>query len=198
MTTEPDQGLTRIVLDAQNTSPDGEEMTNGSIELVVKYKFALEDPFQPKSGSHYRRILIYQGWLRPTVSNQIPHDESVELEFNLSPALPIDATDVTINVVYRGALGNEQDAVAVGYKDISEPTPVDIFSNLDKVCLAGNWYDAGSADAIALVDENGNGISDSNEVDVYPHDQNDNYYARLSSVSDPQIPIAHTGRYSHS
>ena len=199
----PEQSFTRIVLNARNTTPNGEEMTNGSIELVVKYKLALEDPFQPNP------IPTTEAFSYITVAeangiNQIPRDDSVGLEFNLSPALPIDATDVTINLVYRGALGSEQDAIAVGYKDISEPTPLDIFSNLDKVCLAGNWYDAGSAAAIALVDENGNGISDYNEIDVYPHDVKD-YYARLSSVSDPQnpsgtsedihIPEIHAGEY---
>ncbi|BBO72161.1 hypothetical protein DSCA_60910 [Desulfosarcina alkanivorans] len=185
---DPDQGFTHIMLNARNTTPDGDEMTDGSIELVVKYKLTLngEDPFQSK----YIETTESYSYITAEAKNisEISRNESVELEFELKEALPINATDVTINLVYRGVLGSEQDAIAVGYKDISEPTPLDIFSNLDKVCLSGNWYDAGSAEAIALIDENGNGISDENEIDVYPHDVKD-YYARLSSISDPQAPL---------
>ena len=187
VTTDPDQGFTRIALDAQNTTPNGERMTNGSVELIVKYKVALDNPFQsnpvPKTVQ-----FSYITAVEANGVSQIPGDDSITLEFNLNPALPLDATDVTINLVYRGVLGNELDAIAVGYKDISEPTVLDIFSNLDKVCLDGYWYDAGSADAISLVDENANGMSDVNETDVYPHDLDD-YYIRLSSVNDPQLPL---------
>jgi hypothetical protein len=186
MTTDSDQGFTHIVLDARNTTPDGEKMTDGSIELVVKYRLALENPFQshpvPKTEAFSYIVAREANNIRA-----ISSDEYTELAFDLSPALPIWATDVSINLVYKGNLGAEADGVAVGYKDISEPTPLDVFSNLDKLCLAGNWYDAGSAEAIALVDINGNGISDRNEVDVYPHDLKD-FYIRLSSVDDPQYP----------
>ena len=188
MIEDPDQGFTHIILNARNTTPGGDKMTGGSIELVVKYKLTLngEDPFQSK----YIETTESYSYITAEAKNisEIPRNESVELEFELKEALPINATDVTINLVYRGALGNEQDAIAVGYKDISEPTPLDFFSNLDKICLAGGWLDAGSDDAIRLVDENGNGISDENEIDVYPHDVKD-YYTRLSSISDPQAPL---------
>ena len=188
MIEDPDQGFAHIILNARNITPSGEKMTGGSIELVVKYKLTLngEDPFQSK----YIETTESYSYITAEAKNisEIPRNESVELEFELKEALPINATDVTINLVYRGALGNEQDAIAVGYKDISEPTPLDFFSNLDKICLAGGWLDAGSDDAIRLVDENGNGISDENEIDVYPHDVKD-YYTRLSSISDPQAPL---------
>jgi hypothetical protein len=186
MTTDPDQGFTRIVLNARNTTPDGEKMTDGTIKLVVKYKLALDDPFQ----SHpVPTTETFSYIVAPEANNirAIPSDEYAELTFDLNSALPINATDVTINLVYKGSLGEEADAVAVGYKDISEPTPIDIFSNLDKVCLAGKWYDAGSPDAIALVDTNGNNISDRNEVDVYPHDLQD-IYLRVSQITDPRFP----------
>jgi hypothetical protein len=203
MSTDPSEGFTRIVLDARNTTPNEEAMADGSIELVVKYKVAIEDPFQSQpvpSTDTFSYIVA------PEANNvrAIPNDEYTELTFDLSPHLPVNATDVTLHLVYKGSLGAEADAVAVGYKDISEPTPLDVFSNLDKVCLAGGWLDAGSEAAIALVDENGNGISDYNEVDVYPHDIKD-YYLRLSSVEAPQdptgteedihIPMIHAGEF---
>jgi hypothetical protein len=186
ITTDPDQGFTHIALNAKNTSSNGEKMTDGNIELVVKYKLALDDPFQsypvPTTEEFSYIVALEANNIRA-----IPSDNPVALEFNLSPAIPIYATNVSINLVYKGALGAEADAVVAGHKDISEPTPIDIFSNLDKVCLAGGWHDAGSADAISFVDTNGNGIADRNELDVYPHDLHD-HYIRISSVDDPQYP----------
>ncbi len=186
ISTDPDQGFTPISISAMNTSGDDEEMTDGSIELVVRYKLALDDPFQ--SGP----IPTTNEWCYITASETnntrtIPNDRFEKLEFELDPPIPIHATDVTINLVYRGVLGRESDGIAVGYRDIREPTPIDIFSNLDKVCLSGTWLDAGSQEAIDLVDTNANGISDRNEVDVYPHDLKD-IYLRICSMDDPQTP----------
>jgi hypothetical protein len=186
MTTDPDQGFTRLALNAKNTSLNNEKMTDGTIEIVVKYKLTLDDPFQSypvPTTEEFSYIVVPES----NNTRAIPSDEYVELEFELIPALPLYATDVSINLVYKGILGAETDAVVVGHKDISEPTPIDIFSNLDKVCLAGGWHDAGSPEAITLVDNNGNGIADRNEVDVYPHDLWD-IYLRITSVDDPQYP----------
>jgi hypothetical protein len=43
---DPSQGFTQIIVLAKNTSPEGEDMTNGSIELVIKYRISQGDPFQ--------------------------------------------------------------------------------------------------------------------------------------------------------
>ena len=96
--------------------------------------------------------------------------------------------NVYFQVVYKGWLGNEDGAVAVGFKDISEPTPIDIFNNMDMICLYNTWYVAGSTEAIERVDKrkykgNGNGIAD--EWDVYAHDLQD-IYIKLSPVNNPQ------------
>ena len=48
-------------------------------------------------------------------------ETSVEFDFKDSP-VPFGITDVVLQVVYRGALGSETDAVAVGTIDLSEPT----------------------------------------------------------------------------
>jgi hypothetical protein len=43
-------------------------------------------------------------------------------EFTFARALPLNATDVRLQVVFRGGLGDEENAVVVATKDISEPT----------------------------------------------------------------------------
>jgi hypothetical protein len=167
-------GFTQITLFAKNTTSNGDEMTGGTIELVVKYKLAQSDPFQSTQvgKSEFRYIVV------PEANNitSIPRDSRVELTFDLSQTpLPVNATDVYLQLVYHGKLGSEDGAVAVGFKDISEPTPIDVFNNMDKICInngtSTGWYDAGSQSAIQLVDKNGDHIAyGTDEWDVYPHD----------------------------
>lgn len=178
-------GFTKITLLAKNITPGTEEMTNGSIALVVRYKLAQGDPFQ--SGF----VGVDNEFTYSVVSNNtssIPRDSPVELTFDLgqNTILPINATNVYLQVIYKGRLGNEDGAVAVGLKDISEPTPVDIFNNMDKICINGSWYTAGSPEAIAQVDADSNGRAyGQNEWDVYAHDLQ-NIYARFTRADNPQ------------
>ncbi|MEK6776948.1 MAG: hypothetical protein AABY87_08720, partial [bacterium] len=180
-TDDPNLGFTTITLQARNNTPNNEEMPDGSIELVVKYRLALEDPFQSKAvlttEDFYYIVVQESNGIR-----SIPRNTSLDLTFDLNPAIPLYATDVYLQIVYNGKLGNEDGAVAVGFKDISEPTPVDLFNNMDKICLNGTWYDAGSAEAIAQVDTNQNGIAD--EWDVYAHDLSD-AYLKVSPSGSP-------------
>jgi len=179
------QGFDHITLRAKNTSPEGEEMEGGTVELVVKYKVAQENQFQnnppaPSDEFHYI-IAELQG------IHSIPSDAPAEFDFDLTNnQIPLWATDVYLYLIYRGTIGSEEDeAVGVGFKDICEPTPIDYFNVMDQVCLYGQLYQAGSNEAIALVDGNDNGMVDPEEWDVFPHDAED-IYIRFSPVEDPQ------------
>lgn len=67
-------------------------------------------------------------------------------------------------------MGNELNAVSVGYSDISEPTPVDVYNNTDYSCLNSTWYRFDDPLAMAIVDSNADGIADLS--DIYPHNIN--------------------------
>ena len=174
--------FTSIKLRAKNTTVNNEEMTNGTIQLVVKYKKALADPFQSgpvETDTEFSYIVVPE---KNGVSS-LSRSAYTELNFDLlgENAISLWATDVYLQVVYKGTLGNEENAVAVGFKDISEPTPIDIFNNMDKICINGSWYEAGSPEAIAQVDSNHDGIA--NEADVYAYDLQ-NLYLRFSPYSE--------------
>jgi hypothetical protein len=187
LTDTPAEGFKQITLLAKNTTTTSEEMSDGSIELVIGYKLAQADPFQ--SGlvpvdEDFTYIVVPEA----NDTRSIPKNGSTELTFNLTQGLPLNATNVYLQVIYKGWLGNEDGAVAVGFKDISEPTPIDIFNNMDVICLYNTWYVAGSPEAIERVDKrkykgNGNGIAD--EWDVYAHDLQD-IYIKLSPVNNQQ------------
>jgi hypothetical protein len=63
------------------------------------------------------------------------------LTFTFTNPVPINATDVYLQVVFRGVLGSEQDAVVVATRDISEPTFLTLINVSDYlVCYNGQWY----------------------------------------------------------
>jgi hypothetical protein len=186
-TAKPDDGFTQVKFKARNTTPNGEEMTGGTIELVVKYKDALENPFQSKevaTSADFRYIVVPEAnGVRsiPRVPEDQPKPQELVFDLSSSP-IPLYATDVYLQVVYHGKLGQminggfvgEDLGVAVGFKDISEPTPIDIFNDMDRICINGGWCVAGDA------------ASQTYGIDAYPHNLIDSYI-RLSSLNNPQV-----------
>jgi hypothetical protein len=63
----------------------------------------------------------------------------VQFDFKQSP-IPFGMTDVVLQIVYRGPLGSEQDAVAVGTIDVSEPTYFTYHNASDYIHLGGHVY----------------------------------------------------------
>jgi hypothetical protein len=64
-----------------------------------------------------------------------------DILFTFSSAIPINATDLYLQVVYRGILGSEADAVVVTTKDIPEPTYFSVVNVTDYVfCYASHFY----------------------------------------------------------
>ena len=175
-----------IRLNARNNLPTGETMTDGTISLYALYRTATADPFQstpvislPADG--YTLLKVSESNLK----RNIPKDASTELAFDLSTSpLPLWATDVYLYVVYQGTLidgvTTKPNSTVIGKIDISEPTPVDVFNNADKVCVSKQWYTAGSPEAIALADSNGNAIPDL--FDPYAHNI-DNIFTKDSSTA---------------
>jgi len=178
-------GFTTVKVLAKNTTANNEAMDDGTIELVVKYKQALEDPFKNYPEDHFLNVSDFMYIVAPVKNGirGIPGDHFIELIFDLPTALPFWAIDVYLQVVYHGTLGNEDNAVAVGFKDISEPTPIDMSSDTDRICMNGTFFTAGSPEAIGLVDTNNDGIADL--WDVYKHSQKD-IYVKISSQTDPK------------
>ncbi len=181
--TDNSSGFTQIKLLARNTTRNNEQMSDGTIELIVGYRRAIDDPFKnypedyPFSSDNEITYIVVP---EANGIRSIPSDRYIELTFDLSSnPIPLYAINVFIRLVYHGRLGLEDGAIAVGFKDISEPTPIDLFNDMDQICLNGSMYTAGSSEAINQVDTNGNGIP---EWDIYPHDVKD-IYLRVSTIN---------------
>ena len=67
--------------------------------------------------------------------------DATTLTFDFPSPIPVNAVDVYLQVVFRGELGAEQDAVVVATKDISEPTHMTLVNVTDYLfCYNDNWY----------------------------------------------------------
>ncbi len=157
------EGFDQIKFRIINTSPPGEEMNDGTLTLVLKYRVTLEDqlvnnPPDPEPEFRY----TVKEFANTTVPRDVPDEYTIDLS---DSPIPLWATDLYLYVIYKGRLGQENDAVAVGFKDISEPTPVDIFNATDMPCVNGVKYPAYTAISVA----------DDPEWDGFPHDIRDAY-----------------------
>jgi hypothetical protein len=61
--------------------------------------------------------------------------------------LPINAWDVVLQVVYRGQLGSEEDAVVVATRNIAEPLFAGFMNTTDYVVINGTFYTPGQVAA---------------------------------------------------
>ncbi len=155
--TQQENMFNKITLKARNITPDGEQMINGDVSLVVRYRQCKGDPFQinyPKPDEEQKFIVVkYPDQISISQTNPI------KLEFDLSSnPLPTNAVDINLTLVFKGTLGAEKEnAVAIGFKDISEPTPIDLFNNTDRVCFNGTSLAWNDPSVINAADKNGNG-----------------------------------------
>jgi hypothetical protein len=169
-TTDGNLGFRYISLMAKNITKNSEEMTNGLVSLIVSYRKCEGSPFVPNpSIPGTERFFIKIDYPKAI---DIPRDDPIRLDFDLSSSpLPNNAVDVNLTLVFHGSLGAEfATAVAIGFKDISEPTPIDLFNNTDLVCFSGSYVNYTDPALLQQVDTNHNGVidCDQGEINIIP------------------------------
>ncbi|MEO6565223.1 MAG: hypothetical protein ABIO63_04245, partial [Casimicrobiaceae bacterium] len=138
-------GFRKIKLKLRNATPRGdgiEQMaTTGKLRAVVKFHRNLcymadlsgEYGAPGKSWNACRgadeEIIVSDELNAPADINSPPESPAPSLIFNFPTPVPINATDMYLQVVYRGPLGDEGDAVVAATKDITEPQYV-VFTDL--------------------------------------------------------------------
>lgn len=93
--------------------------------------------------------------------------QELTFDFSANP-IPTNSADLFLTVVYRGPLGLEEDAVAVGGKDLREPDPFDRANITDYDCFNGSPIQVASSAGILPPysaatpqrDVDGNGVQD--------------------------------------
>lgn len=170
--TKDETGFKKITVLARNATPNNEEMGTGQIYLVVRFRLSTGngDPFSenPPPPEEYQNFISIA---HPYVT-KLPSDRWERLEFDLgSKPIPFDAVDVTLSLVFYGPLGGEKHGVALGFKDISEPTPIDFFNDSDRVCFQGEFKNWDEPVVVKEADKNNNGVIDCSldEASIVPN-----------------------------
>jgi hypothetical protein len=104
----------------------------------------------------------------------------VTFDFSNDP-IPINATDLFIQVVYRGHLGDEPSGVAVGMIDVREPSYVTLWNNSDYAGCNGAWVQSGCG-----LDPIGRGI-----VNAYICIGGQSVYQRFANQAGSNILLGH-------
>lgn len=179
-------GFGAIKLNVRNTTPSGEAMTGGKLIAVAKfhrngcYKDDLSGEFSQDTAGNLVYPVCASGQVYRTPDEEILVSTSVkdaagnllttvsldavtptQLTFNFANAIPINATDLYLQVVYRGTLGNEPDAVAVATKDVFEPTYVAVLNSTDQLLFNGTFYATTDLALLPTLDGNHDGVLDS-------------------------------------
>lgn len=177
------EGFGKVKVKIRNVTPaaGGTPQDMGEGDLYAVVKFRRNDCYLPdlsgelQQGDSYSDATDCRTDDEEIVVSDPEHVMSVNrndpqtITFTFSGGvIPINATDVYLQVVFRGQLGSEADAVVVATKDISEPTYVSVSNSTDYTSVDGVLYSKSEIQAspalLARVDEEGNnnGVPDEN------------------------------------
>jgi hypothetical protein len=149
-------GFGTVRLKLQNTTlsiaPPGsqssidQQMGQGTLVAVAKFhrNTCYKDDLSGESGASGGTLSCKSRAEEIVVSRKIdvPNvpGNAKEYEFTFDQQIPINAQDLYLQVVFRGVLGQEQDAVVVATKDIAEPTYVTVINSSDYIKIAKHVY----------------------------------------------------------
>jgi hypothetical protein len=146
-------------------SPDGsnvvhQEMPNGTLKAIAKYM--VNPCYQPDLLGEYdgspissNNVITRNGCTllqylvgveeisvsQERVDQSLNRDAAKEFVFDFSDRpIPINARDLSIQIVYEGELGDEPDAIVVSGRNISEPTYISLINGSDYFGIDSTLY----------------------------------------------------------
>jgi hypothetical protein len=190
--------FTKLKAKVKNTTSD-EAIQSGILQAIARYKKRTDyqtdlstDPPTPDS-----RETDFSYSVSSSVSiTSLSSTESTEFTFDFtSDLIPAGITDLYLNVIFKGTLGNETDnAIAIGMKDLDEPTHISIWNSTDRFYLDGVLRTADEIRKdpalLARVDHNGDGTPDE-QIDPYP------ITAKLAFSSTSTTPTTYPITYTN-
>ncbi len=152
-----DEGFKRVKLKLRNITDTGESFDGGQAWAVVRYhkNTCYEADLSGEYGApdvtaaddcreETESIVVSRPRSLTLPANQ---DQPVDLDFDFSDSpLPFGSSDLYLQVVYRGPIGNERDAVAVATLDLAEPSSIALLNITDYLCVDGTFVHFGPDD----------------------------------------------------
>ncbi|MBC8554516.1 MAG: hypothetical protein H8D23_33300, partial [Candidatus Brocadiales bacterium] len=147
------QQFTKITAKVRNSTPDtiaGEEVQNCDIvqqncilQAIAKYKIRsnyMDDlSNDPPTEADMQGVEFSYSVSGPIAISSLSSVTPEEFIFNFTNnPIPVGITDLYLNVIFKGTLGNEEDiAIAVGMVDMNEPQHFSIWNATDMFYLDG-------------------------------------------------------------
>lgn len=109
-------------------------------EVVVDFADNVTTPNCPQGNrTPYQEISVSKP--AAVAATDLNGTTSVPVTFDFgSDPIPVNATDLFVQIAYRGPLGEEPDGIAVGSYDVREPSYLTLWNNSDYAGCNGQWY----------------------------------------------------------
>lgn len=145
-------GFTTIRATVKNVTP-GEALPAGTLQAIAKFhrngcyqadlsgEFTLDASGQLVAPCPNYRSAESHIRLTAEEAASFGVGESKEMTFTFADPIPMDATDLILQVYYRGTVGTETETFALGAADLSEPTFVAVMNATDVFELSGTLFD---------------------------------------------------------
>ena len=145
------KGFTKVRVTVKNVTP-GEALSDGNFQAIARfhrnncYKDDLSGEFKTDDAGNlitpcdgYRSV---DPEIRVTAeqAGTLGVDGSQEMTFTFTDPIPLNATDLIIQVYYRGTVGDQTNDFALGAVDVSEPTFIAMVNATDAFELNQTFY----------------------------------------------------------
>ncbi len=133
------QQFTQIKAKVRNVTPNNESAQAGIIQAVAMYKNRPD--YQPDLSTDppisSNTVTYSYSVSAPITITSLDSAVATEFTFSFeSSPIPAGITDLYLQVIFKGTLGNEADnAVAVGMKDLNEPMQIIVWNATDRFYL---------------------------------------------------------------
>lgn len=131
---------------------EGQHLSAGKIRAIAKFRRNL--CYQPDLSGEFKlvggqvsappcpKIRSDESYVRVSAEQPVFFDvgESKAMTFTFSDPIPLDATDLILQVYYTGTVGEEQESFALGAVDVSEPTFTAIMNATDTFAVSGTFH----------------------------------------------------------
>jgi hypothetical protein len=145
-------GFRKIKLKLRNTTPQDDMVSSGGNmgTLVIVAKYHANTCYRPDLSGEYgapahgttcrssEESIVVSNPLNVSSVGRAFSTQPLEFTFPPNTPIPVNATDLYLQVVYQGQLGQESDAVAVTTIDLSEPTYLTFGNHWDYFPLYNN------------------------------------------------------------
>jgi hypothetical protein len=141
--------FSQIKLKVRNATPE-DSMAGGQLWAIAKYHLntCYRSDLSGEAGGDNARDIVACRSRDESMAMSAPKTvtlpaggapQALSFDFGQSP-IPVNATDLYIQLLYRGPLGSEADAVVVATKDVFEPTHVAFMNATDISEINDKYY----------------------------------------------------------